>query len=144
VTLAYDDLPAINATLNSASAVLLATGYICIRAGNRTAHRYCMQAAFAVSIAFLACYLLHHIHIGGSKHFTGQGSIRTVYFVLLASHTLLAATVPVLASLSLVRARRGDFAAHRAIARWALPVWFYVSVTGVVVYWMLYQMTWAS
>ena len=140
MSLGYDDLPAVNAALNSTSAVLLATGYACIRSGRREAHRFCMVAAFVVSLAFLGCYLVHHVHIGGSKHFEGHGLVRWLYLALLLSHTLLAATVPVLAVMTLLRAQRGELERHRALARWTLPIWFYVSVTGVVIYWMLYQM----
>jgi uncharacterized membrane protein YozB (DUF420 family) len=98
-----------------------------------------MLAAFAVSVLFLASYVIYHAQ-AGSVRFQGTGTIRTVYLSILLTHTVLAATVPVLAVLTLVRAFRGRFAAHRKIARWTLPVWLYVSVTGVVVYLMLYRM----
>jgi len=134
-------LPAVNATLNALAAVLLATGWVLIRRRRITAHRTVMLAAFACSILFLASYLYYHAQIG-SKHFEGVGSVRTVYFTILITHTVLAAAVPILAVITLVRALRRKFPKHRAIARWTLPIWLYVSVTGVVVYWMLYQMSW--
>ena len=136
----FDDLPAINAVLNATSAVLLTTGFVAIRSGRRDLHRACMLGAFAVSLAFLACYLVHHVHIGGSKRFTGTGAMRTFYFSLLISHTVLAAAVPVLATVTLARGLRGNLEQHRRLARWTLPIWLYVSVTGVAIYWMLYRM----
>lgn len=133
------DLPAVNATLNATSAVLLITAYILIRQRKIEAHKRTMLAAFAVSIAFLICYLVYHAQTG-SKHFPGTGAIRTVYFAILLTHTVLAAAVPFLAVITLRRGLAGQIPRHRAIARWTLPIWLYVSVTGVVVYWMLYQM----
>jgi putative membrane protein len=133
------DLPAVNATLNAAAAVLLVCGYILIRRRRKQAHKRVMLAAFATSIAFLACYLIYHWQVG-SVHFPHPGAIRTVYLSLLATHTALAATVPVLAIITLNRGLSGRFDKHRAIARWTLPIWLYVSVTGVVVYLMLYKM----
>ncbi len=133
------DLPAVNASLNGGSATLLAAGYLLIRGGNVRGHRLCMGVAFLMSIAFLGTYLYYHAH-AGSKPFPGQGAVRTVYFTILISHTLLAAAVPLLAALTMHRALLGRFDAHKAIARWTLPIWFYVSVTGVVIYWMLYRM----
>ena len=135
------DLPALNALLNGTAAVLLVVGWLLIRSGRREAHRRVMLAALAVSAAFLASYLVYHFQVG-SVRFAGTGAARGVYFAILISHTLLAAAVPVLALVTLVRALRGRFARHRAIARWTLPIWLYVSVTGVVVYWMLYRMSW--
>ena len=131
-------LPAVNATLNATAAVLLLAGYALIRQRRIAAHRACMIAAFAVSVLFLASYLVYHAS-AGSRPFTGQGSIRAVYFAILISHTLLAAAVPVLAILTLARglARRDD--RHRAIARWTLPIWLYVTVTGVIIYVTLYH-----
>ena len=133
------DLPAVNATLNATSAILLLTGYRLIRAGRREAHRRTMLAAFASSILFLTCYLVYHAQVG-SVPFPGTGPIRTIYFTILVTHTVLAASVPVLAIITLRRALKGEFARHRRIARWTLPIWLYVSVTGVVVYWMLYRL----
>lgn len=133
------DLPAVNAFLNSVAAVLLIAGYVLIRQKKREAHRKVMLAAFATSVLFLVCYLVYHFQVG-SVRFQKAGAIRTVYLTILFTHTVLAATVPVLAILTLRRAFAQRFAHHRAIARWTLPVWLYVSVTGVVVYWMLYQM----
>ena|SRR5271165_297716 len=131
-------LPAINATLNGTAAVLLTTGYILIRKRAVDAHRRVMIAAFAVSSVFLICYLIYHSQVG-SVHYPHAGVLRTVYFAILISHTLLAATVPVLAIITLRRGLKNDFNRHRRIARWTLPIWLYVSVTGVVVYLMLYQ-----
>lgn len=133
------DLPAVNATLNATAAVLLVWGYILIRRRAVAAHRNVMLAAFATSIVFLACYLIYHYNVG-SVRFAKTGGIRTFYLSLLASHTILAAMVPPLAIITLSRGLRERFDKHRKIARWTLPVWLYVSVTGVVVYWMLYQM----
>ena len=130
--------PAINATLNGVSAVLITTGRALIRRNNMRLHRACMIAAVATSSLFLASYLYYHAHVG-SVHFPGQGWVRPVYFVLLTSHTLLAVTVVPLVLLALIAALRGRFERHRRIVRWAYPIWLYVSVTGVVVYLMLYQ-----
>lgn len=134
----YSVFPAINASLNAASAVLLATGRVLIARGNRAAHRACMLAAVASSTLFLACYLYYHAHVG-SVHFPGQGWVRPLYFTILISHTILAATVVPLVLVTLARALKGHFERHRAIARWTFPVWMYVSVTGVVIYVMLYR-----
>jgi uncharacterized membrane protein YozB (DUF420 family) len=132
------DLPAVNATLNATAAVLLTTGYVLIRQRAIQAHRRVMVTAFCVSIAFLICYLIYHAQVG-SVHYPKTGAIRIVYYTILITHTFLAVTVPVLAIVTLRRAMRGDFKRHRAIARWTLPIWLYVSVTGVVVYMMLYK-----
>ena len=137
--LSLASLPSINAALNAASAVLLIVGYYFIRQRRQQAHRACMLAAFSVSVLFLVSYVIYHFH-AGTTHFPGQGWIRPVYFALLLSHTTLAALVPFLALLTLSRALRQQFDRHRAIARWTLPVWLYVSVTGVIVYLMLYQL----
>ncbi len=137
--LALSDLPAVNATLNSASALLLAAGYFFIRRGNVAAHRRCMIAALVASALFLTSYLIYHYNVG-SVPFTGRGWIRTVYFSILITHTILAALIVPLVLVTLSRALRADFVRHRRIARWTLPLWFYVSVTGVVVYWMLYRL----
>ena len=133
------DLPTVNATLNATSAVLLVTGYVLIRRRRIAAHRAVMIAAFSCSVLFLISYLTYHFH-AGSVRFQGTGGVRTLYFTILLSHTVLAAAVPFLAVITLVRALRERFDRHRAIARWTLPIWLYVSVTGVVVYWMLYRM----
>jgi uncharacterized membrane protein YozB (DUF420 family) len=133
------DLPALNAALNAASAVLLATGFILIRAGRREAHKRAMVAALVCSALFLSSYLIYHAQVG-SVRFRGQGAIRLVYFAILISHTILAVTVVPLALVTLVHALRARFDRHRRIARITLPIWGYVSVTGVVVYWMLYRL----
>ena len=133
------DLPAVNASLNSCAAVLLVWGYTLIRRKRIDAHRRVMIAAFSVSVGFLISYLVYHYEVG-SVRFQKTGTIRTVYLTVLLTHTVLAAAVPFLAGIALYRGLRGDYARHRRIARWALPIWLYVSVTGVVVYWMLYQM----
>ncbi len=133
------DLPTVNATLNATSAVLLVTGYLLIRRRRIAAHRAVMIAAFSCSVLFLISYLTYHFQ-AGSVPFQGTGGVRTLYFTILLSHTVLAAAVPFLAVITLVRALRERFDRHRTIARWTLPIWLYVSVTGVVVYWMLYRM----
>ena len=137
------DLPTLNAALNGLSAVLLLLGYRFIRRREIAQHRACMLAAFGVSVVFLTSYLIYHAQVG-SVHFPGTGWIRPVYFTILITHTILAATVPVLAILTLTRALQKRFDRHRRIARWTFPVWLYVSVTGVVVYWMLYHLAGAS
>ncbi len=134
------DLPAFNAALNGISALLLASGYLCIRRGRVTAHKLCMGSAFVTSTLFLVSYLTYHYHVG-SVPFGGRGWIRAAYFTILVSHTLLAATIVPLALVTLSRALRGRFGKHVRIARWTLPLWLYVSVTGVVVYWMLYHLS---
>jgi uncharacterized membrane protein YozB (DUF420 family) len=131
-------LPAVNATLNGTAAVLLVTGYTLIRRRQIQAHKRVMLTAFCVSIAFLICYIVYHAQVG-SVHYPKTGAIRVVYYTILITHTLLAVTVPVLAVITLRRALRGDFQNHRKIARWTFPIWLYVSVTGVIVYLMLYQ-----
>jgi len=133
------DLPEVNATLNAISALLLVTGYILIRRGQTQEHRLCMLAAFVTSALFLASYVVYHLNVG-SVAFTGQGTIRMVYFTILISHIILAIVILPMAIVTLLRALRGQFESHRRIAKWTLPLWLYVSVTGVVVYWMLYQM----
>ena len=136
-------LPALNATLNATSAVFLTLGYVFIRRRQIRAHLACMLSAFSVSTLFLISYVVYHYH-AGSKHFGGQGWLRPVYFVLLASHVVLAVVIVPLAITTLSRALRGNFGRHRRIARWTLPLWLYVSVTGVVVYWMLYHLAGGS
>jgi uncharacterized membrane protein YozB (DUF420 family) len=133
------DLPALNAMLNGTAAVLLVCGLALILRGRKEAHRRVMLAAFTVSVLFLVSYLVYHAQVG-SVRFQGRGAIRNVYFAILLTHTVLAAAVPPLAVVTLSRALRGRFDRHRAIARWTLPVWLYVSISGVVVYWMLYRM----
>jgi uncharacterized membrane protein YozB (DUF420 family) len=135
------DLPALNAGLNAVTAALLITGWRLIRRGRRTAHRTVMIAALLTSAAFLTSYLVYHAH-AGSVRFPGQGWIRPVYFAILLTHTVLAAVNVPLVLITAVRALRGRFDRHRAIARWTLPVWLYVSVTGVVIYWLLYRVSW--
>ncbi len=135
--IAIAQLPTLNAALNSLSAVFLLAGFLLIKSGNRNAHRACMLTAFACSILFLISYLIYHYHVG-SVPFKGQGWIRPVYFTILLTHTILAVTVVPLALVTLRRAWRENFVAHRRIARWTFPIWMYVSVTGVIVYWMLY------
>ena len=137
--ISVQDLPAVNATLNGTAAVLLIWGYILIRRRSIAAHRRVMLTAFATSSIFLCSYLIYHYNVG-SVRFARTGTIRIVYLSILATHTALAATVPPLAIVTLSRGLRGRFDRHRKIARWTLPVWLYVSVTGVVVYWMLYRM----
>jgi uncharacterized membrane protein YozB (DUF420 family) len=135
--MAIADLAAVNAILNGISAVLLVIGYVLIRQGKRDQHRAVMIAAFAASVLFLISYLVYHWHIG-SRPYTGQGTIRAVYFFILITHIVLAAFTPFLAIITLWRGLGGRFAAHRKIARWTLPIWLYVSITGVAVYLMLY------
>ncbi len=130
-----------NATLNAVSGVLLCAGYLLIRARRIEPHRRCMLAAFASSVVFLACYLVYHYEVG-SVPFTRQGIVRPIYFSILVTHVILAATVPPLALVTLSRGLQARYAKHRAIARWTLPIWLYVSVTGVLVYVLLYQPTW--
>jgi len=137
--MSFQDLPTLNAILNATCAVLLVIGYRLIRAGKREAHKKVMMAAFSISILFLISYLVYHYQVGSVK-FTRTGPIRTVYFTILITHSILAAAVPFLAILTLWHALKERFDKHRRIARWTLPIWLYVSVTGVAVYWMLYRM----
>ena len=133
------DLPAVNAVLNSICAVLLVAGWVLIRRGRITQHRAVMIAAFSTSCVFLASYLIYHAQVG-SVRFTGQGAIRTVYFTILLTHTVLAAAIVPLVLVTLSRGLSAKYDRHRKIARWTLPLWLYVSVTGVVVYFMLYRL----
>lgn len=133
------DLPTLNAFLNAGAAVLLVWGWTLIRRGRKREHRRVMLGAFALSLLFLASYLVYHAQVG-SVRFQGTGMVRAIYFGILLTHTVLAAAVPPLAVVTLSRGLGGRFAAHRRIARWTLPIWLYVSVTGVVVYLMLYQL----
>ncbi|MEK7878568.1 MAG: DUF420 domain-containing protein [candidate division NC10 bacterium] len=139
----HDDgsaLPAVNAFLNGASALLLTAGYFFIRRKKVTAHKLCMLTAFGVSSLFLVSYLIYHYQVG-SVPFGGTGVIRAVYFPLLISHITLAALIVPLALVTIYRAWNAEFEKHARIARWTLPLWLYVSVTGVVVYWMLYRLS---
>lgn len=132
-------LPSVNAFLNATAAVLLVWGYLLIRRKRIQAHRKVMIAAFFTSCAFLVCYIVYHAQVG-SKHFPHTGALRTVYLSILGTHTVLAATVPVLAIITLRRGLAARYDKHRRIAKWTLPIWLYVSVTGVIVYLMLYHL----
>lgn len=134
----YDALPAVNAALNAVCAVLLVVGFGFIRRRRIAAHRRTMKTAFVVSVLFLASYLTYHAHAGVHRY-PGAGPARTVYLAILATHTILAAAVVPLVLRTLYLAGQSRFVEHRRIARWTLPIWFYVSVTGVVVYTMLYR-----
>jgi putative membrane protein len=133
------DLPAINATLNAISAVLLTTGYMLIRRRQVTMHKRCMIAALVSSTLFLTSYVVYHLHTG-SRPFGGTGAIRVIYFAILLTHVVLAAVIVPLALITATRGLRSQFDRHVRIARWTLPLWLYVSVTGVVIYLMLYQL----
>ena len=135
--LSVSDLPTLNASLNALCTVLLIVAYVHIRAGRIEQHRRTMLAAFATSVLFLISYVTYHAQVG-SKPYPGTGLLRTVYFAILIPHVILAATVVPLALITLRRGLRRDDARHRAIARWTLPIWLFVSVTGVIVYLMLY------
>jgi len=135
------DLPAVNATLNGVSAILLVIGYLLIRARRIDQHRRVMLTAFATSTVFLACYLIYHSQVG-SVRFTRQGFVRPVYFTILVTHVVLAAATLPLAIITLSRGLGGPYRRHRSIARWTFPIWLYVSVTGVLVYVLLYQPRW--
>ena len=143
-------LPSVNASLNGLATVLLVAGYALIRRGQRVAHKRVMLAAFATSVLFLGCYLVYHYFVG-SKSFPGSGTLRTVYLTILATHVVLAAAVPFLAAVTIYRGLKADrqddpavagplWERHRRIAKWTLPIWLYVSVTGVIIYWMLYHL----
>jgi len=137
--IAMSDLPAVNATLNATSGVLLVAGYSFIRRKNKTGHATCMIAAVVVSTLFLISYVYYHAHVGTTR-FQGRGLVRPVYFAILSTHTFLAVTLALwLVPVTVIRAARERFDRHRAIARWTLPIWLYVSVTGVVIYFMLYH-----
>jgi uncharacterized membrane protein YozB (DUF420 family) len=139
VALTLADLPALNATLNGTSAILLTIGYALIRQGRVTLHKRCMLAALVTSTLFLTSYVIYHINTG-SRPFPGAGPIRYVYFSILISHVLLAITIVPLALVTAARGLRAQYDRHVRIARWTLPLWMYVSVTGVVIYLMLYRM----
>ncbi|MGE3315398.1 MAG: DUF420 domain-containing protein [Planctomycetaceae bacterium] len=138
-------LPSINAGLNGLATILLLAGYVCIRRGKVEAHKRIMLSAFATSIVFLVCYLTYHgalQHYTGAGHrsFPGTGALKTLYLVILLTHVVLAAAVPVLALITIYRGLKGDWPRHRRIAKVTFPIWLYVSVTGVIIYWMLYHL----
>jgi uncharacterized membrane protein YozB (DUF420 family) len=138
------DLPAVNATLNGLSAVLLALGFFFIKRGNKIAHRNCMISAFCTSVVFLGCYLTYHGYLAivlhqGPTRFLNPAWFRPVYLTILLTHTILAAAIVPLILVTLHRARKQQFEAHKKIARWTWPLWMYVSVTGVVIYLLLYR-----
>jgi uncharacterized membrane protein YozB (DUF420 family) len=138
------DLPAVNATLNGLSAVLLALGFFFIKRGNKIAHRNCMISAFCTSVIFLGCYLTYHGYLAlvlhqGPTRFLNPAWFRPVYLTILLTHTILAAAIMPLILVTLHRARKQQFEAHKKIARWTWPLWMYVSVTGVVIYLLLYR-----
>ena len=133
------DLPTVNASLNALSTVFLTLGFIFIKRGQRVAHRNCMVAAFTTSTIFLACYLTYHFTVTAVTKFQGQGWVRPLYFVILITHIFLAVIIVPLILMTLSRAVKQRFELHKKIARWTWPIWMYVSVTGVIVYMMLYQ-----
>ncbi len=133
------DLPGLNASLNGATALLLVGGYAMVRRRRLLAHKICMLSAFAVSTVFLGSYLYYHAH-AGVRHYTGQGWLRPIYFAILLTHTVLAAAIVPLAVTTVVLGLRSRHPAHQRIARWTLPLWLYVSLTGVVVYLLLYRL----
>lgn len=137
--ISISELPALNATLNGISAVFLASGFVAILNRKILLHKICMISAFLTSTIFLISYLTYHAKVG-SVRFNHFGWIRPVYFSVLLTHTVLAALIVPLVLVTLSRALRGKFEKHKKIARWTLPLWFYVSVTGVLIYWMLYRM----
>jgi protein SCO1/2/putative membrane protein len=142
-------LPSVNASLNGLATLLLLSGYVLIRSGRAQAHKRVMLTSFGTSVAFLACYLVYH-YFAGSKPFPGTGPVRTVYLGILATHVVLAAAVPLLATITIYRALKAEgtldpalalerWQRHRAIARITFPIWLYVSITGVIIYGMLYH-----
>jgi uncharacterized membrane protein YozB (DUF420 family) len=137
--MSVSDLPAVNATLNAIASVFLVIGWVLIKQGRRDQHRLAMLAAFATSTLFLIGYVIYHYNIG-SRPYQGQGTIRVVYFVILISHIILAAFTLPMAIITLSNGLRERWVQHRRIARWTLPIWLYTSVTGVIVYLMLYQL----
>lgn len=139
----YRDLPAVNAALNALAGVLLVVGYVLIKQRRETAHKRTMLGAFGVSVVFLGCYLTYHYMLheyegSAGRKFQGEGLIRPIYFAMLISHVVLAAAVPVLALITIYHGYRDNRAKHRRIAWWTLPIWLYVSVTGVLIYVLLY------
>ena len=135
----FSDLPSVNASLNALASVFLVTGYAFIRRGRQDAHKRCMLSALVTSGLFLVSYVIYHAN-AGSVPFTGTGIVRVIYFAVLIPHVILAATILPLALLTTARGLDGDYRRHVRIARWTLPLWLYVSVTGVIVYWMLYHL----
>ena len=138
------DLPAVNATLNGLSAVFLTFGFIAIKRGNKIAHRNCMISAFCTSVIFLGCYLTYHGYLAFALHqgptrFLNPAWFKPIYLIILGTHTILAIVIVPLILMTLWRAKKQNFEAHKKIARWTWPLWMYVSVTGVVVYFLLYQ-----
>jgi uncharacterized membrane protein YozB (DUF420 family) len=131
-------LPTLNAILNATSGILIIIGYVMIRRGKINAHRACMIGAVTTSIIFLISYLIYHFNVGATK-FAGTGWSRPLYFTVLVSHTILAVVLAPVVVVTLRRALKGDFKRHRKIARWTFPMWVYVSITGVIVYFMLYH-----
>lgn len=138
-SMSVTDLPTLNASLNALATLLLVAGWVFVRRKDVTRHRACMAGALAASAAFLTSYLIYHYQ-AGSRPFTGTGTVRVVYFAILITHVVLATAIVPLVLMTVTRALRGQFEQHRSIARWTLPLWLYVSVTGVIVYWMLYRM----
>ena len=136
--LSVENLPALNAALNGTAGILLAIGYYYIRQGNMTAHKKIMISAFVVSSVFLVSYLIYHAHAGSTK-FLGTGFIRPVYFTILISHIILAAAIVPMAIITMFRGLKARYDTHKKIARWTLPIWLYVSVTGVIIYFLLYH-----
>ena len=132
------DLPAVNATLNGLSAVFLTLGFVFIKRGNKIAHRNCMITAFGTSVVFLACYLTYHATVKTVTHFVDPAWFRPIYLTILLTHTVLAVAIVPLILMTLWRAKNQSFEAHKKIARWTWPLWMYVSVTGVAIYWLLY------
>jgi uncharacterized membrane protein YozB (DUF420 family) len=132
------DLPAVNATLNGLSAVFLTLGFVFIKRGNKIAHRNCMVAAFCTSVVFLGCYLTYHATVKTVTHFVDPAWFKPLYLTILLTHTVLAAVIVPLIMMTLWRAKKERFELHKKIARWTWPLWLYVSVTGVVIYWLLY------
>jgi uncharacterized membrane protein YozB (DUF420 family) len=135
--ISVSSLPALNAILNTISALLLLCGYVLVKSGARKAHQYCMTAALLVSASFLISYLIYHYHIG-SRPYEGEGLIRYLYFTILITHSILAAVLVPLVPVTVIRAWRKNFAGHKSIARKTFPIWVYVSITGVLIYLMLY------
>jgi uncharacterized membrane protein YozB (DUF420 family) len=133
------DLPAVNASLNGLSAVFLTAGFVFIKRGNKIAHRNCMISAFCTSVIFLACYLTYHASVKTVTHFVDPAWFRPIYLAILLTHTILAVVIVPMILITLSRALRERFDAHKRIARWTWPLWMYVSVTGVAVYLLLYQ-----
>ena len=138
--MSVSDLPPVNASLNALSAIFLTLGFVFIKRGRKAAHRNCMIAALCASTVFLACYLIYHFTVVAVTKFQGAGWVRPVYFFVLISHVILAVVIVPLVFVTVTRAARGQFDRHARLARWTWPLWMYVSVTGVVVYVMLYQL----